>query len=606
MHRRTILVATVMLTALLSLHSAQSAFSQQGPVAKYWSDNYGSFNLPNTNDYTWSVVAKAPPDECFFSLGDPNNLLSFGASYPAGLSTGYDHPCAFNDETEGIPKVNQAYLWGITKQGKDIWFGTVANTLCWVMEAMGMNQPLQMKTIACEGSLEKDVRPPQIYKYDTQQNTITDMVPQIIAAGAPHFERLQSTIGLRSAGSLNGVVFLGGITSSGVALFAFNATTNQFIDSMVFDGVDHPLYTNIRQWIVVKKQLYVGVAIQSPDFTSTHFVGSGEILHWIGNVTDPFKFETVGKLDGDPAYLAYFNKSIFVSTWGGPDDSSFGTVLSMSPQFTQQLTTADAEHWQTVWQLSNYEVEPSAAAAGGAIKGFDGWLYFTTMIPPGSQMMAFTTLYGQPKDNAATVEAFLGSYRPTVVFRGKDFGTSKQKIELLYGNTLLPKYDSTNSTWSLVPNNLHQTPKWGLAGFNNFFNSYTWWMEKFNGELFMGTFDWSYLLFESIFDYSSNIPPQVMATARNFEGADLLRLYSSSDVPVAVSLNGMGNYSNYGLRTMIVANGNMYLGTANPFNLLTDPVNDPYGKTGGWEMIKLSVVDPSIHGPGDTDEGDGN
>jgi hypothetical protein len=198
---------------------------------------------------------------------------------------------------------------------------------------------------------------------------------------------------------------------------------------------------------------------------------------------------------------------------------------------------------------------------------------------------------------------FLGSYRPTTLFRGKDFGTPKQKIELLYGTTLLPKYNSRTDTWSLIPNKLQQSPKWGLTGYNNPFNSYTWWMSKFNGELFIGTFDWSYLLFESIFDqYGSQIPPAVIAAARSYEGADLLRLHSSSDSPVFVSVNGMGNYSNYGIRTMIKTNGQLYLGTANPFNLFTDPVNDPYGKTGGWELIRLWATGSATPGPDNDDD----
>ena len=164
-----------------------------------------------------------------------------------------------------------------------------------------------------------------------------------------------------------------------------------------------------------------------------------------------------------------------------------------------------------------------------------------------------------------------------------------QTVELLYGNTLLPKYDQPSNTWSLVPSNLHQSPKWGFAGYNNFFNSYTWWMYVYQNQLFIGTFDWSYLLFESLFDqFGSQIPPAVINTARSYEGADLLMLDSSYDTPVAVSLSGVGNFSNYGVRTMIDLNGALYLGTANPFNLLTDPNTTQYeGKLGGWELMKL-------------------
>ena len=605
MHPKPIATVTaiVSLALLISLVFSQPACSQQTPMEKYWSDDYGVFNPQITGHYQWSVLAKAPPDECFFGLGDPNNFASFAAYYPKPLPTGYTHPCSFGAEQNGIPKVNQAYVWGLTKHGHDLWFGTIANTLCLVAEelTLGHPLPLQENTVACEGTPQKDFRPPHIYTYDTHKDELTDMTFQVLTSKNPaDAPRLESTIGLRSAGSLNDVVILGGINAfGGVTMFAFNAKTKQFIGSEAF-----PTYSNIRQWIVVDQQLYVGVAngTQSGLFANT----SGAILHWIGDTTNPFSFEQVGSVPGDPAFLTHFNHSIFVSTWGGPA-GSFGTVLCMSPQFNDKLPPSTAS-WTTVWQLSNYEVEPSAGAAGGAISGFDGWLYFTTMTPPGAQLLQFNYLYpSAPTDTTSLVENLLGSYRPTEMFRGKDFGTPNQKIEVLYGNKLLPKYNPGSNTWSLVPNKLSQSPKWGLAGYNNFFNSYSWWMQKFNGELFTGTFDWSYLVFEYAFDqFGSKVPPPVIAAARSFEGADLLRLHSSSGPLVPVSLDGLGNFSNYGVRTMVKLDGNLYIGTANPFNLLTDPNSIHYDhKLGGWELLKLWPNHDEC-GPDDVDDNDKN
>jgi len=572
------LALTFALTALLCLTTAPLAFGQQFTVQQYWTNSYNLWVPAPTNDYAWQVVGKAQPDECFFGVGNPNNIASFEATYPGSLSTGYN-PCTFLG-SQGTPKVNQAYLWGLTKHGTDLWFGTIANTLCLVMSELGLSQSLQENDLACEGGTG-DVRPPRIFRYDTVKNTLTDMTPLVLIAGSPHSDRLLHTIGLRSAGSLGNVVILAGISPTGVAMFAFNGQTKQFIDSIVFDGSTVPLYNNIRQWIVVNNQLYVGVATG----TSTGLFGgtSGSILHWIGNTAAPFQFETVGTVPGDPAYLTYFNNSIFVSTWGGPA-GSYGTVLCMSPQFTGKLAPGAAA-WPTVWQLSNYEVEPSAGMAGGAIAGFNGWLYFTTMMPPGAQLEQFQALYpSAPTDSASVAADFLGSYRPTEMFRGRNFGTANQQIQLLYGNQYLPQYNSTTNQWSLVKNNLNQSPKWGFAGYNDFFNSYTWWMQTFNGELFIGTFNWSDLVFEQFFyQYGQMVPPPIVNLFRSVEGADLLRLHSSSNPPDFVSYNGMGNYSNYGIRTMIPMGGNMYLGTANPFNLLTNPT----GEHGGWELIQF-------------------
>jgi hypothetical protein len=58
---------------------------------------------------------------------------------------------------------------------------------------------------------------------------------------------------------------------------------------------------------------------------------------------------------------------------------------------------------------------------------------------------------------------------------------------------------------------------------------------------------------------------------------------------VAESLNGVDNPSSYGVRTMI-ADDALYLGMANPMNLLTDPADDR--PEGGWELLRLALRAP--------------
>jgi hypothetical protein len=67
-------------------------------------------------------------------------------------------------------------------------------------------------------------------------------------------------------------------------------------------------------------------------------------------------------------------------------------------------------------------------------------------------------------------------------------------------------------------------------------------------------------------------------------GADLLRFEDIDEPAIAESEDGLGNYSNYGIRTMLPADA-LYLGTANPMNLMTDLEDDK--PEGGWELIKL-------------------
>jgi hypothetical protein len=57
-----------------------------------------------------------------------------------------------------------------------------------------------------------------------------------------------------------------------------------------------------------------------------------------------------------------------------------------------------------------------------------------------------------------------------------------------------------------------------------------------------------------------------------------------------VSRNGLGNPVNYGLRTMVATDKTLYIGTANPYNLLanqSDGLPD-----GGWELLALTRAKP--------------
>ena len=132
-------------------------------------------------------------------------------------------------------------------------------------------------------------------------------------------------------------------------------------------------------------------------------------------------------------------------------------------------------------------------------------------------------------------------------------------------------------TWQTVPNLMGQTPTYGLAGFNNVFNNYTWIMEVWNESLYVGTMDHSYLVLGLVGDV---VPEELQPLLDNIDyGADLYRFDDSDSSAVAVSLDGMGNPMNYGIRTSI-SGSPMYLGTANPMNLNPD---------GGWELIKVTV-----------------
>ena len=578
---------------ILALCPQLTSADNKGLIENFWHKTYGG-SKPHTSQSapSWELLTRAKPDECFYDIGDSKNYFV----YPGDLDI---NACTSD---QGQPKTNQAYIWGLAKSGDNLWFGTIANTLCLVLDSLKgvlpIGGPMQTDDWVCESG-GKDFRPPRIFVYNITGKALTDMTGVVLNNSADDATRLKTTTGLRSAGAYNNVVFIGGITGlwggQGVNIFAFRGDTMQYLGSRTYAG-----YTNIRQWKAINGQLYVGLGKPGDAGPGLGKPSKGEIWRWTGSTDNPFSFETVGMLDADPAYLAGYNDRIFVSTWGTPAigsaPASFeGASLYMSPLFgsDQRLSTEDANGWTVVWDIHrDYEAEPSAFYYGGAIEAYGSYLYWGTMTIPGAGIQLFTAAYPDCKlDTVGEITAFLGTYRPVHMFRGKDFDKKdtkrgcdkdKRKIELLYGSQVLPKFNGSACKWSIVPNKTGKAPKFGLAGMGNFFNAYAWWGERYRDGLFLGTFDWSYLASAFARYYGLQIPEPIQDLGKKFYGADLYNFISPDKPAVPVSLNGMGNYLNYGIRTM-VADDFLYIGTANPMNLDTEP-----GKPlGGWELYKL-------------------
>ena len=529
------------------------------------------------------LLAKASPDECFNGIGNPPSP---------------GPPCS-----QGVPKVNQAYVWGLTKSADKLWFGTAANVLCLVLGSLGIIGPHQTTPWACELG-NSDIRAPRIYSFDTVSKILEDKTPATGPAGA----LLRTTLGIRSAGSLGNIVFLAGPSLvKGINIFAFNATTGNLI------GATNILeFDDIRIWVVEKGILYTGVS---------NSAGGGSVLRWTGSLADPFKFEVVGNLDSEAAYLAVHEGRLFVSTW--PPIRFGGEVLAglyMSPLIPPGgLTKVHAGDWTKVWEVDDYEADPVTAATygGGALASFNGYLYWGTMHVPGASLLNAIWAHENHLidldangngvlDGEEIVDTALGTYRPFSIFRGKNFGKPNQNIQLLYGQKYLPVYDATLKKYTFANDLVHSNrmpdpnPKWGKSGFGNFFNAYAWSMAVYKNTLFIGTFDWSYLLDQGFLDLVmgalittgsiSEIMDDISLLTKQFQmvplssyGADLYRV--NGLLPATPeSINGVGNFTNYGIRTM-VADDALYLGMANPMNLLTNP-RDRLPE-GGWELIRL-------------------
>jgi hypothetical protein len=557
------------------------------------------------------VLDKAPADECFVSIGSSNNL------YPA------NPPCA-----TGIPKVNGAYIWGMTNSANNLWYGTVANTLCTAISGILTTAalplvPFQTSSFVCEFDQSNflvnnpsvppalgDWRPPKIFTYDKVTGTVTDRTP--------NDPLINQTLGFRSAGSINDLVILAGpalaqfgTLPAGVNLFAFRNSTGKYLGSTTLTQ-----FSDIRSWITLSvpsqvdpNVLYTGVqnkpAPVASSASATPAVAGGSILRWAGTLKNPFKFSVVGNLDNEPAYLAASANQLFATTWGGINSPKhLLSGLWVSPKIGPAgLTPANTNSWKEVWRVDDYEADPVTAQTllGGAIGFYNGQVYWGTMQVPLTGALAHYTAYppmGTPSatDVATTI---IDSTRPVAVFRCCTTGTSilnAPGTELLYGDSLMGVYNQTNG-WQTIRNAMGVEPELGPAGFGNPFNTYAWSAARFNNHLYFGTFDWSFIASDLLTNLVpavggvnpsdvSQIVTQVIQVlnplAINY-GADLWS-FGSSGPATAESLYGVGNYLNYGIRTMVPTKTTLYLGTANPMNLRTDPANPPLG---GYELLGL-------------------
>ncbi|WAM28076.1 MULTISPECIES: hypothetical protein [Myxococcus] len=555
------------------------------------------------------LLAKAEVDECFSSIGGP-------ISQP---------PC----EPGTQPKRNQAYVWGLAKADKSLYFGTVANTLCLVQQGfLGFTTPEQNPYWVCEfGDSQSgtgDFRPPNLQRYDLRNHELTSLNESL-----PGWAELlrRTTLGLRSAGAENGVVFLAGPSViSGINLFAFDSETGGFLGAK-----NIPQYNNIREWVNVRGALYTGVAYSDVQGNSP----GGAVLRWRGwkssNPAVLFNFEVVGKTDAEVANLVEHAGRIYVTTW-----PTFNTGSARSPQTARfagvwrsprlehhGLNDRDARKWDKVWDIRDYEPDLLAAAVtgGGAVASFEGRLYWGTMHVPflatsvalGAHAAGLVDLDADGDGSLGWLELLntaLGTHRSTSVFQSDELGNEDEKVRVIYGEKYLPTYSRYAKGYTIEFDAAHRNrlknpdPRWGSSGLGNFFNAYTWAFNVYNNDLYLGTFDWSQLALVGLQEAIGNgplppmAPPELAADVSSVEdarrahhdylrllnialpkpGADLFRFGNRNKSAVAESLRGLGNDTNYGVRTLVSDKKALYVGTANPMNLHPD---------GGWELLQL-------------------
>ncbi|WP_041841492.1 hypothetical protein [Actinoplanes friuliensis] len=563
--RRILRRATAVLAlAVLALAAAVNPAAAAGDDDSYW----------------FQLLAKAQADECFNGIGLP---------YPAGP------PCA-----EGQPKVNQAYVWGLTRIGSHVWFGTGAQPNCLTSGAtLDVLKPTVNDNYVCEYGESQtvkndptwpaeigDQRPPEVWLYDARTQRSVNKSREISARSAADAERLRTTIGLRAAGNLDGVVLLGGpALNDSMNLFAFDNRTRRFLGSATLTA-----YGNIRTFLQAEGGLYLGVGV------GTNGISGGAVLRWTGSRRAPFTFDQVATLPVQAADLTYHDGRIATTSWPAEQPTTVDRLAGVwiSPVLADGapgLTTEDATGWKQVWHARLYETDRVVAATygGGGVASFGGYLYWGTMHVPMKATKVHQSVYPQTTDEAK-VNQVVNTQRGISIWRGKDLGLPTQQIDLLYGETELPTYDPATATWSKVSTG--RTPLYGKSGFGYPFNNYTWRMAVAGGRLYVGTMDWSYIAQDLLaqgsgFTTADRSGVGASAIDPAAFGGDLWMFPSASEPAQQVSITGLGNYLNYGIRNMVPDGDDLYVGMANPMNLRTDPTDDV--PEGGWELIKLTA-----------------
>ena len=555
----------------------------QHDLENFWHEMYPDAEMVSLGDesnvYQHELLAKAEPDECYNGIGVP---IAITDTVP--------------DCLDGQPKVNEAYIWGMTDYAETIWFGTAPNVHCLVMGGfLGSTTPIETDSYACEfgegpyapplPDAIGDWRPPSLYRYDNENGDLTNVTPTGLARLA-----ISNTLGIRSAATFGDYVFFAGpafTPTNSINVFLYNAATQTYLGSRNITG-----YGNIRKWLAVDGVLYTAVGTAD----------AGAVLRYTGNPTgataaDRIQFEEVGTLDADGAELALHEGRLFVNTW--PTSLAMTDVVAglwMSPILpVDGLTTADAGSWEQVFSYDEYEPDPLIARTygGGALSSYQGDLFWGTMHVPFVATLAHLNFYGSlydggSPDEADILAAAVGSQRSVTIFQGRNFGTPDEEVEVAYGMPELPYFDPISVTWGIT-STLLGPPKYGLSGFGNPFNNYTWSMSEYDGQLFVGTMDWSYLLTD-IFDTllsEVELPLDLEISLPSvIQGADLYRFYATDQPAITESINGVGNDSSYGVRNLLGREDGLYLGMANPMNLLTDLTDNK--PEGGWELIRLT------------------
>jgi hypothetical protein len=574
---------------------------------------------------TARVVQQSLPSQCFQGIGKP--ILPISATFTC---------------TAGIPRNVSSYIWGATlsQDHKDLWFGEGTSMLCVneaayasAVAALGRTFPVPFyvrNQVACQfgkavnphfTGLFADATVPHVYEYDIARNTLIDRTPS--PSVSPDFQKIG---GIRAFGEMNNVAIAGGLEASigdgqssggGVHLYAFNATTGQFLGSEIFDQ-----YNNIKNFFTADGRMYVGFGLAKPlvgHCSCPSGVATGQVLQFVPSVSHPLPSVThppvVGNVGQTPSYFGFAGNRLLMTTYlNGGGQEAAGAVYVSPPLGPQGLTPGQANLWKKIFAPEQYFPDPITAsqALGFGITEFKGDVYFVIGMYPGQSALSHILAYrgSFPFTFPALGHWFINSEPAAQVFRITGFETRHQKLQLLYGEKTFPVFvkppGALRGHWQIQQNLMHLTPLYGGQGFGNRANPYgAWGIGVGGGRLYMGGFDTSHLFREVLLTEQSGFAQAILG--HRVPAAEL-RLFSNAAFPdksaagpvwfftnnhspaQPLTTTGFGNQDNWGVRGIFpVSNTTVLFGTNNGFNFPAQGTSSPVPRRPGWQLVKLTT-----------------
>lgn len=562
------------------------------PLYEYTIDNR---NVPADADMTFTVdtVSKAPHDGCFFSIGNENNFYDY---------TGLDEErCELCKQAGGKVKTNGAYPWGVVQVGYRIFWGTVNNILCmpsWEsMTSLSGNTPYQNDCWVCEyqrgtrkdAGKSGDIERPRVYMYNTMTGFVKDITPKTTAAPV-----LDDCLGLRSAGTCNGVVFIGGPgldsdqgqTSTSSAFLAFDKDGN-YLGCSDMQNIDGCKVTDVRRWVVQDGILYVGVAITTADG-----VNKGAILRWYGDKNDPFQFHVVGYTANEAGEICYHNGRMYAGGW--PTSNLRVSAIFEGPEIPEGgYTPENATEWPIMWSMAQYEPNSMNLQMEqcSLLRSYKGKLYWSMWYVQYGLPLSLKRM-GVDLASPKGIAVMLAMLRQATLWRAdteqKNDAGKFSAVEMLYGEDELPNYNyMTGEVSQPAPNVSGYEHVYGRAGFDRQFTAYMWASEIYNDQLYIGTMSTEQLLEPATSnnpDTKTQLAMQILTylldVQEDHKGFELYRFKDGESAAETVTEDGFGNHTQYGIRNMVLTpdKSDLVIGTASPMNLM---------ENGGWHMLRF-------------------